>query len=120
MPNTFKTVTKAGVTSVKTTYEAGSSVNATVVLGLMVCNTTSSGITIQVKLISNTTGRVPSATTTSTENTNVFLVKDGPVPVGGTQEFLGGNKIVLEDTDSITLLASGAADITLSIMEITT
>jgi hypothetical protein len=85
----------------------------------MVCNTTSSGITIQVKLLSDTTGRVPTATTTSTENTDVFLVKDGPVPVGGTQEFLGGNKIVLEDTDKITLQASGAADITLSIMEMT-
>jgi hypothetical protein len=119
MPNTFKTVTKAGVTGVKTIYEAGGTVDATVVLGLMVCNTTSSGITIQVKLLSDTTGRVPTATTTSTENTDVFLVKDGPVPVGGTQEFLGGNKIVLEDTDKITLQASGAADITLSIMEMT-
>tara|TARA_R100001443_G_scaffold2698_3_gene8833 strand:+ start:5112 stop:5471 length:360 start_codon:yes stop_codon:yes gene_type:complete len=119
MPNTFKTVTKAGVTGVKTIYEAGGSVNATVVLGLMVCNTTSSGITIQVKLVSDTQSRVPTATTANGANSTVFLVKDGPVPVGGTQEFLGGNKIVLEDTDSITLLASGAADIALSIMEIT-
>ena len=119
MPNTFKTVTKSGVTTVKTIYEAGGSVNATVVLGLMVCNTTSSGITIQVKLVSDTAGRVPTATTANGDNSTVFLVKDGPIPVGGTQEFLGGNKIVLEDTDSITLLASGAADITLSIMEMT-
>ena len=120
MPNTFKTVTKAGVTGVLTIYEAGNSVDATVVLGLMVCNTTTSGITIQVKLISNTQSRVPTGTTANGANTDVFLVKDGPVPVGGTQEFLGGNKIVLEDTDSITLQASGAADITLSIMEMTT
>jgi len=119
MPNTFKTVTKAGVTTVKTIYEAGGTVDATVVLGLMVCNTTSSGITIQVKLVSDTTGRVPTGTTANGANSTVFLVKDGPVPVGGTQEFLGGNKIVLEDTDSITLQASGAADITLSIMEMT-
>ena len=119
MPNTFKTVTKAGVTGVKTIYEAGGTVDATVVLGLMVCNTTSSGITIQVKLISNTQSRVPTGTTANGANTDVFLVKDGPVPVGGTQEFLGGNKIVLEDTDKITLQASGAADITLSIMEMT-
>ena len=119
MPNTFKTVTKSGVTTVLDIYEAGGTVDATVVLGLMVCNTTSSGITIQVKLVSDTTGRVPTATTANGANSTVFLVKDGPVPVGGTQEFLGGNKIVLEDTDKITLQASGAADITLSIMEMT-
>ena len=119
MPNTFKTVTKSGVTTILDIYEAGGSVSATVVLGLMVCNTTTSGITIQVKLVSDTQGRVPTGTTANGANSTVFLVKDGPVPVGGTQEFLGGNKIVLEDTDKLQLLASGAADITLSIMEIT-
>ena len=40
MANTFKTVTVAGVTSETTVYTAGGSVVATIVLGLMVGNTT--------------------------------------------------------------------------------
>jgi hypothetical protein len=41
------------------------------------------------------------------------------VPVGGTLELLSGNKVVMETTDTLSLTASGAADIALSIMEIT-
>ena len=52
-------------------------------------------------------------------NQTVELVTNAPVPVGGTLELLSGNKVVMETTDTLSLTASGAADITLSIMEIT-
>ena len=68
---------------------------------------------------------IPSGATITNSGTNgganntVHLIKDAPVPSGSSLELLAGNKIVLEDTDEITLTASGASDITISIMEIT-
>jgi len=118
MANTFKTVTAAGITSEEQIYVAGGSVVATILLGVMVANTTTSQVTVSVKLVSDTASRTHSGTNSGNNNT-VHLIKDAPVPSGSSLELLAGNKIVLEDTDEITLTASGASDITISIMEIT-
>jgi len=118
MANTFKTVTAAGITSEEQIYVAGGSVVATILLGVMVANTTTSQVTVSIKLVSNTGSRTHSGTN-SGANATVHLIKNAPVPVGSSLELLAGNKIVLEDTDEITLTASGASDITISIMEIT-
>jgi|SRR5210317_876415 len=115
MANTFKTVTKAGVTSEDVIYTVASS-TTTVVLGVMIGNTTTSQITATVTLSSNTTNR---AGANDEANQDVELVTNAPVPVGGTLELLSGNKIVMETTDVLKLTASGAADIAVSIMEIT-
>ena len=115
MANTFKTITKAGVTSEDVIYTVASS-TTTVVLGVMIGNTTTSQITATVTLSSNTTNR---AGANDEANQDVELVTNAPVPVGGTLELLSGNKIVMETTDVLKLTASGAADIAVSIMEIT-
>ena len=115
MANTFKVVTKAGVTSADTIYTVASS-TTTVVLGIMVGNTTTSQITATVSLGSDTSNR---AGANDEANQTVELVTNAPVPVGGTLELLSGNKVVMETTDTLSLTASGAADIALSIMEIT-
>ena len=115
MANTFKVVTKAGVTSADVIYTAGS-VDATIVLGLMLGNTTTSQVTATVTLVSNTSAR---AGNNDEANQDVELVTNAPIPVGGTLELLSGNKIVMETTDVLKLTASGAADIAVSIMEIT-
>ena len=115
MANTFKTVTKAGVTSEDTIYTVASS-TTTVVLGVMIGNTTTGQITATVTLSSDTSNR---AGANDEANQAVELVTNAPVPVGGTLELLSGNKVVMEATDTLTLTASGAADIALSIMEIT-
>ncbi len=83
MANTFKVITKAGVTSADVIYT------------------------------------VASSTTTVVANQAVELVTTAPIPVGGSLELLSGNKVVMETTDSLTLTATGAADIALSVMEIT-
>ena len=88
----------------------------TVVLGIMVGNTTTSQITATVSLGSDTSNR---AGANDEANQTVELVTNAPVPVGGTLELLSGNKVVMETTDTLSLTASGAADIALSIMEIT-
>jgi len=118
MANTFKTVTAAGITSEEQIYVAGGSVVATILLGVMVANTTTSQVTVSIKLVSDTASRTHSGTNSGANNT-VHLIKNAPVPAGSSLELLAGNKIVLEDTDEITLTASGASDITISIMEIT-
>jgi len=115
MANTFKVVTKAGVTSIDTIYTVAGS-TTTVVLGIMVGNTTTGQITATVTLSSNTGNR---AGANDEANQDVELVTNAPIPVGGTLELLAGNKVVMEATDLLKLTASGAADITLSIMEIT-
>tara|TARA_B100000927_G_scaffold169605_1_gene136770 strand:+ start:65 stop:421 length:357 start_codon:yes stop_codon:yes gene_type:complete len=118
MANTFKVVTATGITTEDQIYVAGGSVQATIVLGIMVANTTTSQVTVSVKLVSNTASRTHSGTN-SGNNATVHLIKNAPVPVGSSLELLAGNKIVLEDTDELTFAASGASDITISIMEIT-
>ena len=115
MANTFKVVTKAGVTSADVIYTVASS-TTTVVLGIMVGNTTTSQITATVSLGSDTSNR---AGANDEANQTVELVTNAPIPVGGTLELLSGNKVVMETTDTLSVTASGAADIALSIMEIT-
>ena len=117
MANTFKVITVAGTTSVKTIYTVGSS-TTTVVLGVMLGNTTTSQVTATVTLSSDTSSRPPSGTN-SGNNADVELVTNAPIPAGSSLELLSGNKIVMETTDSLKLTASGATDIAVSIMEIT-
>ena len=115
MANTFKVVTKAGVTSADVIYTAGTGVTA-IVLGLILGNTTTSQITSTVTLSSDTANR-----TNANDEVNqpVELITNAPIPAGSSLELLSGNKVVLEVTDTISVTGSGATDVALSIMEIT-
>tara|TARA_A100001201_G_C3918173_1_gene149737 strand:+ start:49 stop:396 length:348 start_codon:yes stop_codon:yes gene_type:complete len=115
MANTFKVVTKAGVTSEDVIYTVASS-TTTVVLGVMLGNTTSSQVTATVTLSSDTSNR---AGANDEANQDVELVTNAPIPAGSSLELLSGNKVVMETTDVLKLTASGATDIALSVMEIT-
>ncbi len=115
MANTFKTVTKAGVTSVDTIYTVASS-TTTVVLGLILGNTTTSQVTATVTLSSDTANR---AGANNEANQDVELITNAPIPAGSSLEMLSGNKVVMETTDILKVTSSGATDVALSIMEIT-
>ena len=115
MANTFKVVTKAGVTSEDVIYTVAGS-TTTVVLGIMLGNTTTSQVTATVTLSSDTSSR---AGANNEANQDVELVTNAPIPSGSSLELLAGNKVVMETTDVLKLTASGATDIALSIMEIT-
>ena len=115
MANTFKVVTKAGVTTEDVIYTVAGS-TTTVVLGIMLGNTTTSQVTATVTLSSDTSNR---AGANNEANQDVELITNAPVPVGSSLELLAGNKVVMEATDVLKLTASGATDITVSIMEIT-
>ena len=115
MANTFKVVTKAGVTSADFIYTVAGS-TTTVILGLILGNTTTSQVTSTVTLSSDTSNR---AGANNEANQNVELVTNAPIPAGSSLELLAGNKVVLETTDTLSVTASGATDVALSIMEIT-
>ena len=115
MANTFKTVTKAGVTSEDVIYTVASS-TTTVVLGLILGNTTTGQITATVTLNSDTSAR---AGANDEANQAVELLTNAPIPAGSSLEMLSGNKVVLETTDEIKVTATGATDVALSIKEIT-
>ena len=115
MANTFKLASKAGVTSADVIYTVASS-TTTIILGLVLGNTTTSQVTATVTLTSDTGNR-----TNDNDEVNqpVELITNAPIPAGSSLELLAGNKVVLETTDSISVSATGATDVALSYMEIT-
>tara|TARA_R100000234_G_C4964169_1_gene163146 strand:+ start:189 stop:536 length:348 start_codon:yes stop_codon:yes gene_type:complete len=115
MANTFKLVTKAGVTSADVIYTVAGS-TTTVVLGLMVGNTTANSVNATVTIGTDTGSR---AGANNESNQDVELLTTTPIPGNSTLELLGGNKIILETTDTLSVTGSGAVDVALSIMEIT-
>ena len=116
MANTFKVVTRASVdhSSADTIYTCPGS-TTTVILGMTICNRTSSATDIDVILSSDTAGSNPNT------NAVVYLLKDTSIPANSTLEVFAGQKIVLQTT--VLLKAQAAAndyiDISMSIMEIT-
>ena len=115
MANTFKVVTKANVTSADVIYTVAGS-TTTVVLGLLLGNTTSGATTATVSLGSDTSGR---AGNNDEANQTVELVTSVSVPGNSSLELMSGNKIVMETTDTLSVTAGASTDVILSIMEIT-
>ena len=109
MANTFKLKTKAnvGVATVGI-YTATSPVTATVIIGVTLANVSGSSINVGVGITR------PSAD-------NINLMKDVPLPQGSSIEFMAGNKIVLEQSDTITATSdvNNSLDVALTIMEVT-
>jgi hypothetical protein len=112
MANTFKVVTKAGVTSEDVIYTAGSGIT-TIVLGLVLGNTTNAQITGTVTLNTDTGNR---SGANNEANQAVELVTGAAIPAGSSLSVVDG-KVILEATDEIKVTGSGATDVILSIME---
>ena len=115
MANTFKVITKAGVTSADVIYTVAGS-TTTVILGLILGNTTSSSINATVTLGTDTGSR---AGANNESNQDVEILTTTPIPGNSTLELLAGNKVVMETTDTLSVTGSGAVDVALSVMEIT-
>ena len=115
MANTFKVVTKAGVTSADVIYTVASS-TTTIILGLIIGNTTSGAITGTVTLGTDTANRAGANDET---NQDVELITTAAIPGNSSLELLSGNKIVMETTDTLSVTGSAAVDVALSILEIT-
>jgi len=109
MANAFKTVTDTAVgTSAATIYTCPSATETTII-GMNVANILTSSITVDIQLENN-------------DGDNVYILKDAIVPVGSALVAVGGDqKIVMNASDVLKVTASqaSAADVTLSILEIT-
>jgi hypothetical protein len=103
MANTFKGCQAVNVTSATTVYT--STGFDSIVLELDISNTTSSGVTASVEVLD------------SSASTDAYVVKDAPVPTGSSLQVIAGQKVILEDGDSIRVTASGACDVVCSILE---
>jgi hypothetical protein len=109
MANAFKTFTDTAVgTSPATIYTCPASTETTII-GLNVSNILTVSITVDVQL-------------ENADGDNVYIVKSAIVPVGSSLVACGGDqKIVMNASDVLKVTASqaSAADVTLSILEIT-
>ena len=109
MANEFKTFTDTAVgTSNADVYTCPSGTQTTII-GLNIANILTVSITVNVQLINN-------------DGDNVHIVKSAIVPVGSSLVAVGGDqKIVMNASDILRITASqaSAADVTLSVLEIT-
>jgi hypothetical protein len=97
MANSFKNALARNVgTAAVTLYTAPSTKNS-ICIELDVCNTTSSGVTADVYITSG--------------GADYYIVKQAPVPVGGSLQVIAGQKIVLSNLDSLKVLSSVASSL---------
>jgi hypothetical protein len=114
MANTFKLATQTGINSGTTAaiYTCPNTTpdTTTVIIGLTVTNVKGASVNASVK-INNSDGDDP------------WLIKDIPLPSGSSVEIMAGNKIVLNELDTVVITGSNASgadvDAILSYMEIT-
>jgi len=108
MANDFKLKTKASVgVTTENVYVVPANTSVTVI-GITLCNTSGSGINVGIGI-------------TRASDDDVKILKNVPIPQGSTLEFMQGNKIVLEATDTLTANSDTASslDVALTILEMT-
>ena len=110
MANTFKLKTKANVGVTTVGIYTAPAATTTVVIGITLSNTSGSGVNVGVAV-----------SRTSDTKDDVSLLKNAPIPQGSSLEFMGGNKVVLETTDTLTVDSdtNNSVDAALTTMEIT-
>ena len=112
MANSFKNRTLRGVGTTPTPLGAAVAANTeTTLIGMTIANVTSGVINVTVTLTDN-------AGTPNVTN----LVKDAPVPTGGSLVVLGGDQkvcLVTGDIIKVTSNTASSADVIMSFLEIT-
>jgi|TARA_Y100000356_G_scaffold18262_1_gene12928 hypothetical protein len=121
MANTFKQINFAAEPASAGTpyvvYTTASS-TTTVIIGLILTNIHTTGVTAEVELVSTTANR---GGANNVANGTSFLVKDVSIPLGSSLELLTGGKVVMEAGDAIRIDCSVADKLSgsLSVLEIT-
>ena len=104
MANDFKNAQAVGVTSVTTIYTAPAA-KTSILLELDIANTSTNVVEASVEIFD------------TSASTDAFLVKNAPVPAGGTLQVVAGQKVILEATDIVKVTATGAVDVVAAILE---
>lgn len=108
MANTFKLKTKASVGVSTVGIYTVPTATTTTVIGITLANVSGGGINVGVGV-------------TRASSDNVSILKNVPIPQGSSLEVMGGNKLVLEATDTLTVKSDVASslDVSVTIMEMT-
>ena len=109
MANTFKLKSKnnIGVSTVGIYTVPGAT--TTVIIGVTAANVSGQGINVGIGISRGANGD------------DISILKNVPIPQGSSLEFMSGNKIVLEATDTVVVDSdtNNSVDAALTIMEIT-
>jgi len=106
MANTFKSVVKASIgTGGYTVYTCPSS-TTTIIIGFGLANRTASDLTVDVQLAKS-------------GSDTIYLANDLNLPPGNLFDFNAGNKIIVQQGDSLTITSSvnSSVDVILSLLE---
>ena len=108
MANTFKLKTKASVGVTTQNVYVVPAATTTTVIGITLANVSGSSINVGI-----------GGTRASTDDVNIL--RSVPIPQGSSLEVMGGNKLVLEATDTLTAISDVASslDVSVSILELT-
>ena len=108
MAKTFKLKTKANVGTATSDVYVVPSATTTVVIGVTLANTSGQGINVGVGINRGSSD-------------DISVLKNVPIPQGSSLEFMQGNKVVLETTDTLVAESdvNNSLDVALTIMEIT-
>ena len=108
MANTFKLKTKKNVGVTTASVYVAPSSTTTVVIGITASNISGNNINVGIGI-------------TRASADDVHLMKNVPIPQGSSFEFMQGNKVVLEQNDTVTVVSDVASsvDVALTIMETT-
>lgn len=100
MASNFKGYETTGITTETTIYTCPVSTQTTII-GLSIANTSGN------------------ATTASVKKNSAYLVKNAPIPSGGSLVVVGGDqKIVLTDNNTVSVIADNTVDTVISVVEI--
>ena len=108
MANSFKLKTKAGIGVTAENVYVVPSATTTTVIGITLANISGTGCLVGIGI-------------TRASLDDVKILKNGPIPQGSTLEFMQGNKIVLEATDTLTISSdtNNSVDASITVMEMT-
>ena len=108
MANAFKLKTKANIGLTTTNVYVVPSSTTTTVIGITLANISGSGINVGVGV-------------TRASADDIKLLKNVPIAQGSSLEFMQGNKVVLEATDTLTVSSDtdNSIDVALTILEMT-
>jgi len=122
MANTFRMTNETNVsTTIEPLYTVPSS-TTTIILGIMMSNTSTGTIKGSVQLVSTSAvGSGVSNSGASNANESTYMIKDAPINNSSSLEIMAGNKIVMQAGDILKAQSDTATglDIIISYMEIT-
>lgn len=118
MANTFRMTNETNVsTTIESLYTVPSSTTS-IILGIMLSNTSAVTIRGSVQLVSTTATSVNGGASNANEST--YLIKDAPLNSSSALEIMAGNKIVMQTGDILKAKSDATGlDIIISYMEIT-